>query len=86
MARLAIKLPIFSPFLAGINMLSACDSVLVVAGHVHCDAHFIDGASCSLEMTSSRFGPADALKRLIDTAHGLGLYVLLDVVRWDWLA
>ncbi len=30
---------------------------------------------------SSRFGTPDELKRLIDTAHGLGLAVLLDVVH-----
>ena len=30
---------------------------------------------------SSRFGTPEALKRLIDTAHGLGLRVLLDVVH-----
>lgn len=30
---------------------------------------------------SSRFGTPDQLKRLIDTAHSLGIYVLLDVVH-----
>lgn len=30
---------------------------------------------------SSRYGPPDALKRLIDTAHSIGIYVLLDVVH-----
>ncbi|RDA87067.1 hypothetical protein CP532_0165 [Ophiocordyceps camponoti-leonardi (nom. inval.)] len=30
---------------------------------------------------SSRFGPPEDLKELIDTAHGLGLVVLLDVVH-----
>ncbi|NOX57526.1 MAG: 1,4-alpha-glucan-branching enzyme [Planctomycetes bacterium] len=30
---------------------------------------------------SSRFGTPDALKKLIDTAHGLGLVVLLDVIH-----
>ncbi len=30
---------------------------------------------------SSRFGPANDLKRLIDTAHGMGIAVLLDVVH-----
>ena len=30
---------------------------------------------------SSRFGPPEDLKRLIDTAHGLGIRVLLDVVH-----
>ncbi|ORY00939.1 glycogen branching enzyme [Basidiobolus meristosporus CBS 931.73] len=30
---------------------------------------------------SSRYGTPEDLKRLIDTAHGLGLYILLDVVH-----
>lgn len=30
---------------------------------------------------SSRYGPPEDLKELIDTAHGLGLVVLLDVVH-----
>lgn len=30
---------------------------------------------------SSRFGSPDGLKRLVDTAHALGIYVLLDVVH-----
>uniref|UniRef100_A0A1D1Y9U8 1,4-alpha-glucan branching enzyme n=1 Tax=Anthurium amnicola TaxID=1678845 RepID=A0A1D1Y9U8_9ARAE len=30
---------------------------------------------------SSRYGTPEALMRLIDTAHGMGLYVLLDVVH-----
>jgi 1,4-alpha-glucan branching enzyme len=30
---------------------------------------------------SSRYGLPEGLKRLIDTAHGMGLYVLLDVVH-----
>ncbi|CAG8512397.1 7782_t:CDS:10 [Paraglomus brasilianum] len=30
---------------------------------------------------SSRYGPPEGLKRLIDTAHGMGLYVLLDIVH-----
>lgn len=30
---------------------------------------------------SSRYGTNDELKRLIDTAHGLGIFVLLDVVH-----
>ncbi|ORY04604.1 glycogen branching enzyme [Basidiobolus meristosporus CBS 931.73] len=30
---------------------------------------------------SSRFGTPEDLKQLIDTAHGLGLYVLLDIVH-----
>lgn len=30
---------------------------------------------------SSRFGSANALKRLIDTAHGLGLNVIMDIVH-----
>lgn len=29
----------------------------------------------------SRYGTPDELKELIDTAHGLGIYVLLDVVH-----
>lgn len=32
-------------------------------------------------MNFSRFGTPDELQELIDTAHGLGLYVLLDVVH-----
>jgi len=31
--------------------------------------------------TSSRFGTPDDLKRLIDTAHGLGLRVIMDIVH-----
>ena len=30
---------------------------------------------------SSRFGTPDELKELIDTAHGLGIYVLMDLVH-----
>eukprot|EP01138_Halocafeteria_seosinensis_P013001 gb/GECG01013279.1/.p1 GENE.gb/GECG01013279.1/~~gb/GECG01013279.1/.p1 ORF type:complete len:764 (+),score=81.02 gb/GECG01013279.1/:1-2292(+) len=30
---------------------------------------------------SSRYGPPESLKRLIDTAHGMGVVVLLDVVH-----
>ena len=32
-------------------------------------------------MCCSRYGTPDQLKRLIDTAHGMGLTVLLDVVH-----
>ena len=30
---------------------------------------------------SSRFGTPDGLKNLIDTAHGLGIFVLMDLVH-----
>ena len=30
---------------------------------------------------SSRYGTPDALKRLIDVAHGMGIFVMLDVVH-----
>lgn len=30
---------------------------------------------------SSRYGPPEDLKELVDTAHGLGITVLLDVVH-----
>eukprot|EP01029_Cantina_marsupialis_P006252 TRINITY_DN1682_c0_g1_i1.p1 TRINITY_DN1682_c0_g1~~TRINITY_DN1682_c0_g1_i1.p1 ORF type:complete len:812 (+),score=248.18 TRINITY_DN1682_c0_g1_i1:71-2437(+) len=31
--------------------------------------------------SSSRFGTPDALKRLVDTAHGMGLLVIMDIVH-----
>lgn len=30
---------------------------------------------------SSRYGPPESLKRLVDTAHGMGIVCLLDVVH-----
>lgn len=35
----------------------------------------------SAVLNFSRFGTPEELKELIDTAHGCGLYVLLDVVH-----
>lgn len=34
-----------------------------------------------LNAISSRFGTPEDFKRLVDTAHGLGIIVLLDIVH-----